>query len=138
MAGIPTREGFFTFRVHGVDQRNEPLNETYRIVTGPPLPLVDTTSASMPGGRVGVPYAMNFSLSGGEAPYAWSLASGALPPGLHLVSADGPADAHNQVAGTPTKTGRYRFAMKVADRFGTSATGSETLVVGARSTRGGA
>lgn len=131
VAGTPTREGSFTFRVHGVDQMGEPLAETYRIVVGPPLPMTDTTPA-MPAGRVGRAYAADFSLSGGAAPYTWSVAGGRLPPGLRPVSTDAPTDNHNQLEGTPTRSGTYHFTMKVTDRFGKSATGPETLVVRAK------
>ena len=33
---------------------------------------------------VGGAYAQNFFLSGGAAPYTWSVAAGQLPPGLAL------------------------------------------------------
>jgi hypothetical protein len=56
--------------------------------------------ASPPPGTVGQPFAQNFFLSGGAAPYTWSLASGQLPPGLTLQTFSDPRDADNELAGS--------------------------------------
>lgn len=47
-------------------------------------------------------------VSGGTYPYAWSIASGNLPPGLKL-------DQSGSVNGTPTTLGTYNFTVQVTD-----------------------
>ncbi len=80
-------------------------------------------------GTVGVAYAQNFFLSGGMAPYTWSVAAGTLPPGLDLVSTAAPADNNNQLAGTPTAAGALVFTMKVTDGAGRHATHQFSLTI---------
>jgi hypothetical protein len=59
---------------------------------------------------VGVPYSFAFSASGGQAPYAWTVAGGTLPPGLGL-------DGSGAIGGTPTRAGSVAgLSAVVADR----------------------
>jgi hypothetical protein len=84
--------------------------------------LVTSDGTSLPVPRVGVPYAGALEALGGTAPYAWSLAAGALPPGLTLS----PAGA---IAGTPTAAGAATFTVQVTDTAGGAATRAMTLTV---------
>ena len=70
-----------------------------------PLPAV---------GTVGTPYNATLSVSGGTAPYAFKLASGELPSGVHLSSSNG------KLAGTPTSAGNFNFNIAVSDSKGLS------------------
>lgn len=81
-----------------------------------PASALDIADASPPVGTVGVPYSFTFSLSpgSGSAGSSWSIASGALPPGLSLSSNDRTA----LVYGTPTQAGAFRFFLKVTDAPG--------------------
>ena len=69
-------------------------------------PNVTTTSLTV--GTIGVPYAASLSAGGGLAPYAWAVAGGTLPPGIHLA-ADG------VLSGTPTISGHYTVTFSVTD-----------------------
>jgi large repetitive protein len=132
VAGTPTRQGTFTFTVKGTDQQGQPLQQAYSITVGPAPPLAITLPASgatLSPGQVGVAYAQNFSLSGGVAPYTWSVASGTLPPGLALKTTAGPSDTDNQLAGTPTTAGTFVFTMKVTDSAGSQATQQFSLTI---------
>ncbi len=63
---------------------------------------------SIPGGAVGSPFYVEFLAMNGNKPYVWSVASGAVPPGLSL-------DAAGTLSGTPTAPGRYTFVVQVTD-----------------------
>ena len=64
---------------------------------------------SLPQGVVGAPYNGTLTISGGTAPYTWSVSSGQLPPGLSLSAASG------AISGTPTSAGNFSFGIKVID-----------------------
>lgn len=81
--------------------------------TPSPSPTPTTAfAASGPGfhaGEEGIAYgAVALTASGGVKPYRWSVATGALPPGLTL-GADG------TVSGSPTAAGHYTFTIQAAD-----------------------
>jgi len=76
-----------------------------------PIPTAPLQASSAPfhGGEVGVAYAaVVLSATGGVAPYAWTVSSGALPPGLTV----GPSGS---VSGSPTGAGSFSFTIRVAD-----------------------
>jgi len=132
VGGTPTHKGTFTFTVHVVNPEGQTAQQTYSITVGAAPPLTVTLPASgstLPPGTVGAAYAQSFFLSGGVAPYTWSVASGQLPPGLALVSTDAPTDNNNELAGTPTTAGTFTFTMKVTDSTGSQATQQFTLTI---------
>jgi len=132
VGGTPTQPGTFPFTVAGVDNAGHRLRQAYSITINPALPLTIVLPAggsTLPNGTVGVAYAQNFFLSGGVAPYTWSVASGQLPPGLGLVSTAAPADNNNQLAGTPTTAGTFIFTMRVTDGAGAQATQQFSLTI---------
>jgi hypothetical protein len=131
VAGTPARRGTFTFTVTGTDSQGEPLKQAYRVTVEPPPPLTVVLPASesaLAPGMIASAYAENFFLSGGVAPYTWSVASGALPPGLKLATT-APADRNNELAGSPTKAGTFTFTMRVRDSKGNHATQRFTVKV---------
>jgi large repetitive protein len=132
VAGTPTRQGTFSFTVKGADGQGQPLRQGYRITVGPHPPLTVVLPGGGPAlssGTVGVSYAQNFFLSGGVAPYTWSVACGTLPPGLALVTTGAPPDTNNQLAGTPVTAGTFTFTMKVTDAAGSQATQQLSLTI---------
>jgi hypothetical protein len=54
-------------------------------------------------------YSATMSAVGGDPPYRWSLASGSLPPGLHLNKRTG------VISGRPRKDGTFTFTVQVVD-----------------------
>ncbi len=91
------------------------------------LPAEGSTLAP---GMVGGAFAFDFFLSGGAAPYTWSVASGSLPPGLALTSPYATSgDYNSQLSGTPTTAGTYTFTMRVSDYDGQQATQQFSLTV---------
>jgi hypothetical protein len=132
VAGTPTQQGTFTFTVKGTDGQGQPLQQAYRITVGPPPPLavvLPASGATLHAGNVGVAYAQNFFLSGGVAPYTWSVASGQLPPGLALTTTAAPTDNNNQLAGVPATAGTFTFTMKVTDSAGHQAAQQFSLTI---------
>ena len=65
---------------------------------------------ALPAAKAGVPYSVTLQAGGGKEPYTWSIASGALPPGLALASASG------VISGTPNSGGNYTFTVRVRDK----------------------
>ncbi|HEV2385858.1 MAG TPA: putative Ig domain-containing protein, partial [Candidatus Acidoferrales bacterium] len=82
-----------------------------------------TTNSSLPGGQVAVGYTSSFSASGGATPYSWSLASGSLAPGLILSGSTG------TLAGLPSQSGNFSFAIRVTDSSGQTAQRSFSLAI---------
>jgi uncharacterized protein YdaL len=73
-----------------------------------PGPLGITT-ASLPAGTAGQPYAASLAATGGVAPYTWSVTSGSLPAGLSLNPATG------AITGTPAAPGSATVGITVTD-----------------------
>ena len=62
-------------------------------------------------------------MTGGSGGYTWLKTSGTLPPGLTLSFNGSTAT----LSGTPTKTGKSSFTLKVTDSSGTSVTRTFTV-----------
>ena len=95
-----------------------------------PSPTPTTAfAASGPGfhaGEVGVAYApVALRASGGVQPYRWSVAGGALPPGVSLGS-DG------SVSGNPTSSGHFTFTIQAADSGDATASIPGSINIAAR------
>jgi len=69
-------------------------------------------TASLPGGTLHVAYAHGVTVSGGTAPYAWSVPEGTLPPGLELAALTG------MISGEPGRAGVFGFSLQVSDAQG--------------------
>ncbi len=66
-------------------------------------------SGTLPPTQVGVSYNKTLTVSGGKAPYTFSVSWGELPPGLTLGKASG------TISGTSTKSGAFSFGIHVTD-----------------------
>jgi hypothetical protein len=73
-----------------------------------PKPLQIVTG-SLSAGEVNANYSETLTASGGNPPYTWSIASGALPSGLSLAGPIG------QIGGTPTQSGTFSLNVAVQD-----------------------
>ena len=80
------------------------------------------TPAELPALLAGAPMNLALGATGGQAPYAWRLASGTLPKGLRL-------SANGRLAGTPTERGAFSFGLRLQDARGAAATQSYGGVV---------
>jgi kumamolisin len=76
--------------------------------------LVITSSAPLQG-IVGQSFSAALQAAGGSTPYTWSIASGALPPGLLL-------DNTGTLSGTPLKAGFFNVTVQVQDHAASQVT----------------
>ena len=91
-------------------------------------PLMNATSLFP--GSVNTPYTAQLSVSGGLAPFTWTVSAGALPPGIVLAVS---TINFTSVGGTPTAEGIYNFTVTATDSNGVPATVDLTLVIKAAS-----
>jgi len=80
-----------------------------------PAALVISTSA-LPDATVGQAYSATLQVTGGTAPFSWSVSSGTLPSGLSLTPSSG------VISGTPSTAGTSTVSFQVTDSSGTIAT----------------
>jgi hypothetical protein len=76
---------------------------------GPGNGGVISVSAVLPQAIAGIVYNAVVSVSGGQAPYVFSISMGGLPPGLTLDSSTG------SISGIPSLAGTYNFAVTVKE-----------------------
>jgi hypothetical protein len=62
------------------------------------------SAASLPEATEGVPYTASLHATGGQSPYQWSIASGALPTGMALEATGGVIQGITQLSGTASFT----------------------------------
>ena len=92
------------------------------MVSDPNPPLVNSPSSIT--AVLGASFTFQLGVTGGTPPFAWSVASGALPGGLGLNSTSG------AVTGTPSVQGDFAATFKVTDAQARSAQKQITITVG--------
>jgi len=121
LQGTPQQTGTLSFTVQVTDAAGAVASQAFTVVVSLPQ-LTITTNSSLPDAAVGVAYSQQFSVSGGVAPYTWSVTGGA-PPGLVL----NPSTA--TLAGMPTSPGAFTILINANDAGGSSTTKSFRLNV---------
>jgi photosystem II stability/assembly factor-like uncharacterized protein len=114
--GTPTAMGTQNLTVQVTDALATTTSVPLALVIGP-APLVVATTTPTPS-HVGSPYSWTLGVTGGIAPYHWSLTSGSLPAGLTLDASTG------TIGGTPTEVTSGTIGVTVTDAVGTSASAS--------------
>jgi DNA-binding beta-propeller fold protein YncE len=94
------------------------------------------TSSTLANASVGMAYSATINSSGTQGSVSYSLASGALPPGLSFDQAS------HSITGTPTQAGTYSFTISLSDNNSAVGTYTDTksysvVVSGGGSTSGG-
>jgi large repetitive protein len=118
--GKPTAAGTSSATVKVIDSLGGVATKVLSITIAP-APVVSTTSP-LPNGEVNLPYSGSLLVTGGVAPYTWTIQSGTLPPGLNI-------SAGGIMSGSPTALGTSNFTLKVTDSFGGTATRVFTLTI---------
>ena len=126
ISGTPSTNGTYDFTIGVTDSESPTVTATQAfsiLVTSPLSPLTITTT-SVPAAESSAPYGpVTLAASGGEPPYAWSLAGGSLPPGLTLGASSG------VISGTPTINGTYHFTIGVTDSESPTVTATQAFSV---------
>ncbi|HEU0123712.1 MAG TPA: putative Ig domain-containing protein, partial [Bryobacteraceae bacterium] len=121
LSGTPTTAGTYTFNIQAQDATSNPPGvATYSLIIGPGLSIAPTT---LPNGLISTAYSQTLTSSNAIGSATWSIASGALPPGISLTPSTG------AIAGTPTAAGSYNFTVEVTDLYQQLGRRSYTLVI---------
>ena len=69
---------------------------------------MSVTTQTLPAGRLKRSYSAKLAVTGGRPTYTWTIAAGALPPGLKVAPS-------GTISGTPITTGTYPITVAVTD-----------------------
>jgi large repetitive protein len=116
ISGTPTATGDFSFKVR-VSDGTRSATQAYSLVVVQPLKIAPV---AVPGGEVGVSFALSPDAAGGKAGYTWSAAN--LPAGVAIDAATG------RVSGSPATPGSFPVKLTVTDSLGLTASVDVTLV----------
>jgi hypothetical protein len=123
--GIP--DGPYTYGSAISFPRNSYQSSNYWVdvvfATTIPTASLQIVTPQLPGATLAGVYSATLSATGGKAPYAWSVSSGAWPSGLVL-------GASGTISGTPRSAGDFRFTVQVKDAAGNSATRNLSINIG--------
>jgi hypothetical protein len=121
ISGTPAVFGNFMFRVKVTDSLGAMAFGDISLTIIPDVePLRILSRGDLTEGMTGVAYEHQLLFVGGQPPRTWSLATGAMPPGLSLNAQTG------FISGAPTNVGTFSFTVRLTDSTQTTAT-SETL-----------
>jgi M6 family metalloprotease-like protein len=102
LSGAPSQAGTWRFTARAASGTLSASRE-FRVDVLRPVRI--TTDPVRPAVRLGAAYLDSLRATGGSGSYAWSVAAGAVPPGLVLDGATG------VLSGTATQEGTYRFTV---------------------------
>jgi hypothetical protein len=112
LTGTPTVSGNFSFTVQVTDSAGSAVTQAESLAV---LAAPSITTTVIPDGVVGsTTYNLTLGVTGGTAPYTFSVSSGSLPPGLSLSSS-------GQLTGVPTVVGTFPFTVSMQDALGSTA-----------------
>ncbi len=126
VSGIPAETGNYNPLILVTDSAGNTLRRSiYLFIHSGPTDLnfnnagINKSGNPLANGFVGSSFNVNLTASGGPASYTWSVESGALPPGLTLLSGinlpSGSPAGSAVLTGVPTLAGIYDFSLRVTD-----------------------
>ena len=111
--GTPTAAGSYTFyltvswRGDGGCVSQSPSDRQFSINVNPGKPRLIVATTGLPDANINQAYTAPALAASGATVSAWSLASGALPPGLTL-------NPNGVISGTPTQSGSFGFTVQAS------------------------
>ena len=108
----------FTIRVTDADARTAERSFTMSVTGALSIPACPTAT-----GTAGVAYSSVLAATGGATPYAWSVISGQMPPGVTLNVSTG------VMSGNPIMGGNFAFTLNVSDAVNQMATRSCAIAI---------
>jgi putative Ig domain-containing protein len=123
ISGTPQAAGSYTFTASAADAADATNAASAPFTINIGASPVAVTTASLPGGRVTVPYSASLQASGGSGGYRWGVATGALPGGLTLDAATG------AITGTPAAAGTYAVTIAATDTADATNSGTVTYSI---------
>ena len=120
LSGIPTSPGISTFTARVTDEGGRTDSRTLSLIVYAPPAI---TTSGLPDAYVGIFYSSGLTVTGGRAPYVWSIESGALPQGITLEPSSG------ALSGEALWTGTAAVIFRVTDNRGRSSTRTFSLGV---------
>jgi hypothetical protein len=123
VSGSPSQSGSYNVNVTLTDNSGQTKVAAFGVTIAPaPPPPVQITTTSLPNGTVGISYAAQIGVTGGNGgPYTF-IASGGLPPGLQVSNS-------GQVQGTSTAPGPFSFGVTASDSANNSASATIAITI---------
>lgn len=108
VSGTPTTAGPFSFTLRATDAAAKIGTKAYGGAVGTNVLTISPTK--LPQLIVAASISVQFTATGGIAPYTWDVQTGTLPAGLAL--------SQGLIFGTPTTAGAYSFTLRATDSIG--------------------
>jgi hypothetical protein len=125
VSGTPTAAGSYDFYLtvtyDNAGYCKSPSDDRFIININPATPRLVVSTSALPEASINQPYTAPALAASGGTVSSWTLAGGALPPGLTL-------NANGVISGTPTQSGAFSFTVQ-ANGNGTSDTKQLSIFV---------
>jgi 6-phosphogluconolactonase (cycloisomerase 2 family) len=120
ISGTPGAAGTFNFQLGIADANGDMATQNFSLLVND---LLSITTASLPGGTVGVNYSQTVQTANGQPPVTFAVISGTLPAGLNLNPATG------LISGSPSQAGTASFMVQATDGLNLTAADALSIVV---------
>jgi Putative Ig domain len=121
VSGTPTASGTFNFTATVTDAATPSQTKSAQVSLVIAPATLTIATAALPAGTQGSSYSSTLHISGGTAPFTWSITGGGLPAGLTLGATTG------IVSGIPTASGSFTVSVNVKDSASSAQTATATL-----------